>query len=352
MAIKYKWLAEMLRKEADKLVKSGTNKFPTESEISQKYGVSRQTVREAEALLIKEGLISKTQGSGAYINAGPDDFSSNRIALIFPSEEEYIFPSLITDIKSELLAHGYEADVYVTEYSVIKERDILKELISIQKRPVGIIAEGVKTALPNPNLDLYRRLMQLDIPVIFSKEHFPGLSGECYIGFDDLKDFAELAKHISLSSSNMIGGFYSRDDYSGIQRYEHHVKYCIRHDIPCLDNQFIWYDSSLLTQLRKTKNPALLLPLLSGLNPNCHTLICHSDEIAYFTALAMPGKFNLYAFDRSYLSSNASQVIHSLESKPHLYGNTAAQMIISRISNKRTASEQITRHLANDKSIL
>ena len=51
MAIKYKWLASILREQIHKNLKNGTAKLPTENELARRYHVSRQTVRQALSLL-------------------------------------------------------------------------------------------------------------------------------------------------------------------------------------------------------------------------------------------------------------------------------------------------------------
>ena len=68
MAAKYRSLADMLRGEISKLANSGRGRIPTEMEIAEQYGVSRQTVRNALDLLEQEGLIERRQGSGSYIS--------------------------------------------------------------------------------------------------------------------------------------------------------------------------------------------------------------------------------------------------------------------------------------------
>ena len=66
MAMKYKFLADLLREE---LVKNGGRsgfKLPTEAELVRRYHMSRQTVRHALQLLADEGLVQSRQGSGTY----------------------------------------------------------------------------------------------------------------------------------------------------------------------------------------------------------------------------------------------------------------------------------------------
>ena len=45
-------------------------KLESENEISQYFGISRQTVRHALSVLEKKGVIESRQGSGSYILPG------------------------------------------------------------------------------------------------------------------------------------------------------------------------------------------------------------------------------------------------------------------------------------------
>lgn len=64
MAIKYKWLAGRLREQLPDYTANGIHRLPTEAAISQRYKVSRQTVRQALSVLEQEGLIEKGREAG------------------------------------------------------------------------------------------------------------------------------------------------------------------------------------------------------------------------------------------------------------------------------------------------
>jgi len=63
----YTQLKNILKKNISDKLDNG-DYIPTEKEIIKKYGVSRSTVRKAIDGLVKEGLLTKKQGQGTYVN--------------------------------------------------------------------------------------------------------------------------------------------------------------------------------------------------------------------------------------------------------------------------------------------
>ena len=148
MAMKYKFLADLLREDLAKNGGQGGYKLPTEAELVRRYRMSRQTVRHALQLLAEEGLVQSRQGSGTYATGMARDPASRQIAVVTSFLDDYIFPSILHDAQSTLAQRGYSTLVYTTENQVGAERDILLQLL---EQPVGgILVEGSKTALPSP----------------------------------------------------------------------------------------------------------------------------------------------------------------------------------------------------------
>ena len=63
MSFKYLQLAAAL--QAEIVQGAFPDKLPTEKELTERYQVSRQTVRQALERLVELGLIEKRQGSGS-----------------------------------------------------------------------------------------------------------------------------------------------------------------------------------------------------------------------------------------------------------------------------------------------
>ena len=165
MAMKYQLLADRLREDLARNRGQAGYKLPTEQELSRQYRLSRQTVRHALALLEKEGLIQRRQGSGSYATGLPPGTAPRQIAVVTSFMDDYIFPAILHDASDVFSRQGYSTAVYATENRVSTERDILLRLL---EKPVsGLLVEGSKTALPTPNADLYQRLLHAGIPLVF-----------------------------------------------------------------------------------------------------------------------------------------------------------------------------------------
>ena len=76
--------------------------------------------------------------------------------LLRKKHSEYIFPAILHGISSVLSQNGYTPLLSATQNRVDIEREVLKSLMN---KPIdGIIVEGTKTAIPNPNIDLYEEI--------------------------------------------------------------------------------------------------------------------------------------------------------------------------------------------------
>ena len=164
---KYKLLADELRRKiTDKIYQAG-NKLPSELELQEQFQVSRQTVRNALELLERQGLVRSRQGSGTYVvdREAEEQKKSKRIAVVTTYVDNYIFPRIIQGIEGVLAKEGFQVQIAFTGNRIWKEEVILLDLLEQDLR--GIIIETTKSALPNPNLPLYRRLREKGIPILF-----------------------------------------------------------------------------------------------------------------------------------------------------------------------------------------
>ena len=279
MASKYVQLAQLLRGEMLRLQAAGVSRMPSEAEIVHQYNVSRQTVRHALALLDADGLIEKRRGSGTYLKLG-GSIRSTQIAVVASYINDYIFPNLLRDVQAVLSSENYSVAVYATGNSVFEERKLLQKLL--QEPVAGILVEGVKTALPNPNLDLYEQLLHQYTPMVFLHGAYPDLSDAICIGDDNFGGGYQLTRYLIEQGHTQIAGIFKSDDIQGLQRYQGCMAALRDADMIQPDVQFHWYTTKDRWHLLEDRNSEFLQQFLQDNGHTCTAVICYNDEIAFY----------------------------------------------------------------------
>lgn len=332
--MKYKLLADILRRE----IRSGTigpgSRLPTEKELSARFGMSRQTVRHALQLLTEEGLIQRRQGSGSYPTPQSAAPQSMQIAVVVTFLDDYIFPRVLHDAQSVLSQHGYSTAVYITDNRVGTEREILLRLL--EDPPAGLLVEGTKTALPNPNLDLYEKFRKIGIPIVFFHSSYAELSGSPCVADDNYGGGYALAQHLISQGHRRIGGLFKNDDIQGPQRYQG-VTCALRDlDLPVLDTAFCWYDTETRLHMVQHRDSDLLRDFISTRFTDVTAVVCYNDEVAHLLIshlLAMgrrvPEDLAVVSFDNSYYSQIGPVRITSMRHRDHKTGGLAAQELLN-----------------------
>ena len=332
MAMKYKFLANLLREELAKNGERSGYKLPTEAELTRRYHMSRQTVRHALQILAEEGLVQSRQGSGTYTTGRAWNPASRQIAVITSFLDDYIFPTILHDAQSLFAQHGYSTLVYATENQVGTERDILLQLL---ERPVGgILVEGSKTALPSPNADLYQRLREGGTPLLFLHGAYAEPAGVPCVQDDNYGGGYLLARYLIDRGHRHLAGIFKSDDVQGPQRYHGCISAIRDAGLTISDRCFRWYDTEDRLEILDKDRPGLLRRFLTQRLEPATAVICYNDEIAFLLIqelLAMgrrvPEDVAVVSFDNSYYSQISSIPITSLRHREKMGRAAAAEMI-------------------------
>lgn len=350
MKAKYQLLAENLRAELQRWGSPGM-KLPTEQDIALRYQMSRQTVRHALRLLVEEGLIRSRQGSGYYI-ADPADSSPRQIAILISSQDEYIFPTVIRDAKAVFTQQGYAVTVFQTRNRVSREKEILEALL--EQGVTGILAEGVKTALPTPNEGLYRALRRSGTQILFFHGVCPNLQDIPCMSDDNFSGGYQLARYLIGQGHRDVGGIFKSDDMQGLQRY--HGMAAALHDagIPIRDDAVCWYDTWDRESMLQGQPPQeALLQRLQGVT----AVVCYNDEVANLLIRRLlaegrqvPRDLAVVSFDNSFISQVCPVEITSLARKGVRMGQFAAQQLLQLLSGAQVRSAALGWTLIERKS--
>ena len=163
---KYFTLMEELKEEILSGQIQPGEKLPSENQLTEKYSLSRHTVRKAIALLEREGYVEAYHGKGTFCSEKMRHMKKSRnIAVVTTYISDYIFPRLIQGMDNILSEQGYSIILKNTGNSRQKEARCLEELL--QKDIDGLIIEPSKSQLSCRHPNLYENLDKYQIPYVF-----------------------------------------------------------------------------------------------------------------------------------------------------------------------------------------
>ena len=308
------------------------DRLPSENDIMKQFAVSRQTVRRAMEALTAEGIVEGRRGSGTYVSVNTRRFSGReiRIAVMLTYVDTYIFPALIRGIERVLSAEGCTLQIMMTDNAVEKERTQLRELL--RTRTVdGLIAETVKSGLPNPNLELYRELDRQGIPVLFVNSFYRELDMP-HISLDDKKAGYLAARHLAECGHTRIGGIFKADDGQGHLRYAGYTQALMEREIRVRSESVIWIDSDELKNMEEESQK-----FLKRLK-NCTACVCYNDETACRLASIfrqagkrIPEDLSVVGIDDSSLARFAPVPLTSVRNPVEKLGEEAAARMAGHI---------------------
>lgn len=265
------WVEERIRsgelKEGDRL--------PSENDLCRQFSLSRQTVRHALEILEAQHMVVKVQGSGTYIgDAGKDRErpSFKNIAVISTYFDYYIFPPTLHGIESVLSKAGYTTRLAFTNDSVHHEKTILKTILE-RDDVDGIIVEPAKSAMPNPNLDLYRQLMERNIPILFFNAFYPQLDCPC-VRIDDALVAQKATDLLIDAGHTSIAAILNAEDGQGHLRYQGYLKAMWNRHIRTDARRTVLLDSDMVENLKMVGD--YLMNCLEGVTG----VLCYNDELA------------------------------------------------------------------------
>lgn len=343
---KYETLARLLTEQISHNLQKGISRLPTEAELCRQHHVSRQTVRSALALLHARGIITSRQGSGSYATGLSDDAGRNIIPILVRSQQEYLYPSLLADLRTELASGGYRLKICTTGNRTCAEREHLLTLLD--DPPRILVVEGCRSALPNPNLDLYAGLQQRHTALLFLHSPYAALPDTVCIKDDNYYGGYLLAEHLAALRHTQIAALLKIDDIQGHERYQG-ISACLRDQGLFLkDENTGWFTSQDTDALEQRQDTRFLTHFIQNCLRDCSAVICQNDEIAYWlvqelihAGIQVPQKLSVVCFESSYLSELSPVRLTALTHRPHETGYTVAACAMQILKGIPAVSQEI-----------
>lgn len=332
-------------------------RLPPELKLAAEYGMSRQTVRQAIRVLEEEGLVTTRQGSGSTVlrqkatkkKTPQPAVPSNHIYLISTYITDYIFPSIIRGVESELSKEDYPLTVTFTENRPSLERNKLQQVL--ESGAAGLIIEPTRSSLPCPNLDLYEEIHKRGIPIVFIHSWYRELPDSVHVVTDDFEGGRQAVLTMDKAGHRDICGIFKSDDMQGTERYRGFIQGLRNIGQSFSDDTVMWFDETNETELYSSER-------LLSISDRCTALVCYNDLIALKTAEALtargvdiPEDLSIISFDNSSYAGLGAVKLTSLSHPKDRLGATAARKLLNMIHGKSETSEAMPFDLVERESI-
>lgn len=345
---KYECVIQRLKESMDNGTYREGDRLPTENELAAQFGVSRHTVRQALGKLEYENRIESIRGSGTFVRRRqPAQNATMRVAVIIRYIDDYIYPAILKGIQRELAKKNYTMLLYATDNHVDRERKNLTDCL--EQQVDGILVEATKSARPNPNTDIYRRLQQQGMPLVFMDTFYDGIEPPVCVGMDDYHGTQQLTRYLQEKGRQRIAAFFKEDTKAGHTRYKAYIEEEIAAGKGIEDDAVNWYN----TENADTVVSDAVIDKLRRYD----AVICYNDVLAcelvkksLASGIRVPEDLAVVSFDNSVQSEASPVKITSMEHPKERMGELAAQKLINLINGSPEKSIQMRWTLVEKKS--
>lgn len=326
-------------------------KIPTESELMASYKVSRYTIRRAVGDLEHEGYIYRVQGGGMYVNdwinnKTPSDHSTQSVGVITTHIADYIFPSIISGIDRIISAEGFAVLIGNTHDQYKNERHNLLNMLD--NDVAGFIIEPTRSTLDNPNLDVYKMIVDSGKPAVFINAHYPQLKFP-YVEIDDALAEKTLVDYLLDNGHEQVLGIFQVDEIQGVNRMNGFIKSYQTHPTLSTSGDIMMYGSGddISVVLDKIKNR-----VVNSTSGRPTAIVCYNDQLAIEVigmltkeGVDVPGDISVAGFDDYEISKFVHPSITTTTHPKRQMGETAANLLLDKLRKKPSDSQILPSNL-------
>ena len=283
-----------------------SNRIPSENFLCQKFSISRETVRLAMSLLKDEGLLYTIKGSGTFFYKNSDlTTSSNKnshkkqIGFITQGQDYNTSSNLVEGIKKSLDTDSVDLKIFITDNKLSNERSCLEFCYSGFD---GLIIDGVKASILNPNLDCYSLIDKKNIRIIFFNNYYIGTSYPKII-INDALCADELVKRLTSNGHKHIAGIFMYDNYQGQEKCNGFIGSIIKNGAIFKDEYIKWCISN--ESYDKVNFPKILWKFIKSL-PKVTAIVCCNYMVLNIVLdifkeknIRVPEDYSIVCFDYS-----------------------------------------------------
>ncbi len=352
---KYIQVADTLRREIAKGVFRDGQTLMTEEELRFRFDVSRQTVRQAIALLEDDGLVDRRRGSGTYVRHGPRRRQGMiQVGVVASYITDYIFPSILQGLEVALNKAGAVMSLSATYNDYRTERSILERML--EGHVDGLIFEGARTASETPNADLFQRFAERNIPVLFMNGYYPGMDGIPHLLMDDYGGGKTAAAAALDRGYTHPAGIFKTDDLQGAERLEGFMDEMKRRGVDVPQDRLLCFGTDERMTLYNTPAGKAFVRMLLERRADC--VICYNDvfaatlmDILIHQGVRLPEEMGFVGFDNASFSSVIRPTLTTLGHPKEEFGALAVEKILRMIGGDKEKSETMPWNLIERESL-
>ena len=339
---KYTAIVQWAKKKIDEDGMVAGDRFFSELQLCRIHKVSRQTVRQALALLESEGIIWRRQGSGAFVQAPGRDLvkRSSTVGVISTYFSDYIFPGIVTGIEHVLAKNNITMQLATTRNQVEEEARALQTMLGQNIK--GLIVEPSKSALPNPNSALYDEIRARNVPLVFFNAKYP-YSNFPVVAMDDVNAGYIVTKHLVSLGHRKISAILLSDDMQGHKRYQGFLRSLNENHIPMGEQRVVWFSTqerSAFFQVSEEKIRELLA--------DSTAIVCYNDAVAVDLlgfcrreGIDVPGQLSIVGIDDSKQARICEVPLTTVRHPQQQLGERAAEVLLEIMDKPAVTTEDV-----------
>src|SRR5216683_488786 len=312
-------------------------RLPADGELAAKYQISRDTVRQALALLVNEGLIERVQGRGTFVsqpasNGSPvTQLKQKQVGLVLNRTlRTQVNMNLLVGVEQAAKSHGYSVSFTYAEGNQEQQARDIARLRANHVLGMIIYLTGDSTH------DASIQQLQADhVPIVLIDRYFPGLAID-YVGLDNVGGGYRATEHLLILGHRRIGFIFSYEETlqttSVYERWQGYCKALQKYGVP--------YDETLvvpdLRQLQTGTHEGLVEFLQRPDRPGA--IFAVNDYVALDVLqaakaihLRIPEDLAVVGFDDEEFAAHVNPPLTTIVQQSIDIGLRAGALLISRI---------------------
>jgi GntR family transcriptional regulator of arabinose operon len=318
----------------------------TEIELARENNISRGTVRQAMAILVREGLLERVPGRGTFVrqlpvaqNGGERKVSSTskRIGLLLSRRRSELDLDILSGVEYAAKARGYQVSFAFTEESAEEQARDINHLR----------ADHVAGMIIFPLTDITYdeaiwKLRDDGVPFVLIDRYFPDLQSDC-VTSDNVGGGYRATEHLIILGHTRIAFCHaSFGTLTTTSVRDRHIGYR-----KALEEYGIPYDEALVFQHDSARKHLPYVDFLSQPDRPTAIFTSHDHEAAEVIRAAnqlgihLPEELAVVGFDNVEFSAYMNPPLTTIAQPSRDVGLRAADLLISRIEGNRSPARHI-----------